>query len=166
MQDVVLLQEVFVKADAVMLAAAAAQGPLKHSQYFPSGYLGGELLILSRWPIQYIRSAPGMRMRLGMHAHTAPPAGPEAAGSGSLQCCVLSQRMAHAGTTPTARAAPRFASGKATSTQPRGSRWPAWQRRQGSCTCTPPTSVPTMRTPMSQHRPRLPQVRILCFGAA
>ena len=58
LQDVALLQEVFVGSDAAMLAAAAAQGALKHSQYFPSGYLGGELLILSRWPIQYIRSAP------------------------------------------------------------------------------------------------------------
>ena len=58
LQDVVLLQEVFVGSDAAMLAAAGAQGALKHSQYFPSGYLGGELLILSRWPIQYTRSAP------------------------------------------------------------------------------------------------------------
>ena len=53
--DVALLQEVFVQADAERLAAAAAQGSLKYAQYMHSGFLGGELLILSRWPILYTR---------------------------------------------------------------------------------------------------------------
>lgn len=53
--DVVLLQEVFVKSDIEHLVATAAESPLKYFQYMHSGFLGGELLILSRWPILYTR---------------------------------------------------------------------------------------------------------------
>lgn len=56
--DVVLLQEVFVKSDIEHLVATAAESPLKHFQYMHSGFLGGELLILSRWPILYTRCRP------------------------------------------------------------------------------------------------------------
>ena len=54
--DIALLQEVFVKDDTKHLIATAAQGTLKYAQYMHSGFLGGELLILSRWPILYTRS--------------------------------------------------------------------------------------------------------------
>ena len=54
--DIVLLQEVFVKSDTEHLTATAAQCNLHHAQYLHSGFLGGELLILSRWPILYTRS--------------------------------------------------------------------------------------------------------------
>ncbi|KAK9901975.1 hypothetical protein WJX75_000009 [Coccomyxa subellipsoidea] len=53
--DVVLLQEVFVRDDIQTLIILAARGSLQHAQYFDSGYLGGELLILSRYPITYTR---------------------------------------------------------------------------------------------------------------
>ncbi|CAL8466074.1 g5610 [Coccomyxa elongata] len=53
--DVVLLQEVFVRSDVQTLITLAARGSLQHAQYFDSGYLGGELLILSRYPITYTR---------------------------------------------------------------------------------------------------------------
>ena len=53
--DVVILQEVFVKEDIKYLSATAAQGTLKHAQYMHSSFLGGELLILSCWPILYTR---------------------------------------------------------------------------------------------------------------
>lgn len=56
--DVVVLQEVFVGSDVDHLIAIAAEGSLKHSQYMHSGFLGGELLILSRWSILYTRSFP------------------------------------------------------------------------------------------------------------
>ena len=49
--DVVILQEVFLKEDIKHLSATAAQGTLKHAQYMHSSFLGGELLILSCWPI-------------------------------------------------------------------------------------------------------------------
>ncbi len=60
-----------MRRDAAMLAAAGAQGSLKHAQYFASGYLGGELLILSRWPIQYIRCPPSLFAQAGKLAWTA-----------------------------------------------------------------------------------------------
>ena len=53
--DVVVLQELFVKEDIKHLTATAAQGTLKHAQYMHSSFLGGELLILSCWPILYTR---------------------------------------------------------------------------------------------------------------
>jgi hypothetical protein len=56
-QDIVLLQEVFVQNDMHMLVKLAELGGLSHHQYFHSGCLGGELLILSRWPIVYTRQA-------------------------------------------------------------------------------------------------------------
>jgi len=56
--DVVLLQEVFVRSDVKQLIARAAEGGLKHAQYMHSGFLGGELLVLSSWPILYTRSVP------------------------------------------------------------------------------------------------------------
>ena len=64
--DVALLQEVFVRSDAEHLMATAAQGSLKHAQYMYSGFLGGELLILSRWPILYTRSVASRILAAGM----------------------------------------------------------------------------------------------------
>ena len=50
-QDVVLLQEVFVRADVSLLIAAAAKGKLVHAHFFNGGMLHGELLMLSSHPI-------------------------------------------------------------------------------------------------------------------
>ncbi|GIL78649.1 hypothetical protein Vretifemale_8059, partial [Volvox reticuliferus] len=49
--DVVLLQEVWVDADARILATAAEQGGLTHCMHFRSGVFGSGLLTLSRYPI-------------------------------------------------------------------------------------------------------------------
>ncbi len=65
-----LLQEVFVRDDIKILTTLAARGSLQHAQYFDSGYLGGELLILSRFPIIYTRCC---NLRCHMHASISPP---------------------------------------------------------------------------------------------
>ncbi|KAK9804323.1 hypothetical protein WJX72_006696 [[Myrmecia] bisecta] len=53
--DIVLLQEVWVREDADQTAQLASQGGLKHSVQFPTGMLGGELMVLSRFPIVQVR---------------------------------------------------------------------------------------------------------------
>ncbi len=50
-QDVVMLQEVFLHADASLLVNSAKAGRLKHAHFFNSGMLHGELLLLSTYPI-------------------------------------------------------------------------------------------------------------------
>ena len=49
--DVVLLQEVWVRADAELLQRSAAAGQLPHAFAFRGGALGPGLLLLSRHPI-------------------------------------------------------------------------------------------------------------------
>ena len=44
-------------SDASLLAAAGAEGVLKHAHYFQGGVIGGELLTLSRHPIAEARTA-------------------------------------------------------------------------------------------------------------
>jgi sphingomyelin phosphodiesterase 2 len=53
--DVVLLQEVWVAADAAQLAAAARRGGLAHSVHFRSGAFGAGLVTLSRFPVDGAR---------------------------------------------------------------------------------------------------------------
>lgn len=55
MQDVVLLQEIFLQRDAKVLIAAASLGGLLYARQFRGGVLGGELLTLSRYPISRVR---------------------------------------------------------------------------------------------------------------
>ena len=47
-QDVVLLQEVWVSADAEHLKACARRAGLRHSMHFQSGVFGSGLVTLSR----------------------------------------------------------------------------------------------------------------------
>ena len=51
MQDVVLLQEVFIEADAARLISAAKDGKLKHAHFYNAGMLRGELLLITAYPI-------------------------------------------------------------------------------------------------------------------
>lgn len=46
-----LLQEVWVDADAIMLIRAARRAGLVHATHFRSGVFGAGLVTLSRWPI-------------------------------------------------------------------------------------------------------------------
>lgn len=55
MQDIVFLQEVFIKADVTMLATSAKAGKLKHAHFFHSGMLLGELLLLSAYPVHEVQ---------------------------------------------------------------------------------------------------------------
>ncbi len=48
LQDVVVLQEVWVDRDAQLLMAAGQQGGLVHSMHFRSGIFGSGLVTLSR----------------------------------------------------------------------------------------------------------------------
>ena len=66
LQDVVLLQEVFVRADVSMLIASAGTGSLAHAHFFNAGMLHGELLILSQHPILEVFCPP-------YEPHTASP---------------------------------------------------------------------------------------------
>lgn len=50
-QDVVLLQEVFMEADAARLISAARGGKLKHAHFYNAGMLRGELLLITAYPI-------------------------------------------------------------------------------------------------------------------
>ena len=51
LQDIVLLQEVFTRADVSQLSDSAKAGKLKHSHFFHGGMLQGELLLLSAYSI-------------------------------------------------------------------------------------------------------------------
>ncbi len=53
--EVVVLQEVFLRADADTLISGGARGGLPYSQRFRGGILGGELVTLSRHPIIAVR---------------------------------------------------------------------------------------------------------------
>ena len=55
LQDVVLLQEIFLQRDAKALISAASVGGLLHTRQFRGGVLGGELLTLSRYHISRVR---------------------------------------------------------------------------------------------------------------
>ena len=54
LQDIVLLQEVFTRADVFQLSDSAKAGKLKHSHFFHGGMLQGELLLLSAYPIHKV----------------------------------------------------------------------------------------------------------------
>lgn len=54
LQDVVFLQEVWVKADAQLLAQQAAEGQLEYSQHYQSGLFGSGLVLLARYPIHMV----------------------------------------------------------------------------------------------------------------
>ena len=56
MQDVVLLQEVFMEADAARLISAAKDGKLKHAHFYNGGMLRGELLLITAYPIVEVHS--------------------------------------------------------------------------------------------------------------
>ena len=51
MQDIVLLQEVFIQEDVANLVSAGKDGKLKHAHFFNGGMLLGELLILTAYPV-------------------------------------------------------------------------------------------------------------------
>lgn len=50
-QDVVVLQEVWVHDDVALLREHAARGPLRHAAHFQGGAIGAGLVVLSRHPI-------------------------------------------------------------------------------------------------------------------
>jgi hypothetical protein len=56
--DATLVVQVWMASDASLLAAAGAEGALKHAHYFTGGIIGGELLTLSRHPIAEARAPP------------------------------------------------------------------------------------------------------------
>ena len=50
-QDVVILQEVFMEADVLRLIGAAKNGKLKYAHFYDAGMLHGELLLVTAYPI-------------------------------------------------------------------------------------------------------------------
>lgn len=54
----VLLQEVWLEADAALLRQAGAEGRLAHSFHWQSGAIGSGLLVFSRHPIEEVSGAP------------------------------------------------------------------------------------------------------------
>lgn len=52
LQDVVLLQEVWVEQDAKLLLECGKAGGLVHGMHFKTGMLGSGLVTMSRFPIQ------------------------------------------------------------------------------------------------------------------
>ena len=51
LQDLVFLQEVWVRKDADLLQQQAAEGNLKYSHHFVAGLFGSGLITLSRFPM-------------------------------------------------------------------------------------------------------------------
>ena len=56
-QDIVCLQEVFLKEDVKLLTEAAHEANLEHSHFCEAGMVHGELLLLSRFPILQVSQA-------------------------------------------------------------------------------------------------------------
>jgi len=50
--DLIGFQEAFVKADREVLLTALSMAGLVHHRYFPSGFVGSGLLVVSRYPIE------------------------------------------------------------------------------------------------------------------
>lgn len=60
-QDVVVLQEVWVRDDVALLREHAARGPLRHAAHFQGGAIGAGLVVLSRHPILEVGPQAGVR---------------------------------------------------------------------------------------------------------
>ena len=56
MQDLVFLQEVWVKSDAQFITKQAAKGQLQHAHHFVAGLFGSGLVVLSRYPLEQVNA--------------------------------------------------------------------------------------------------------------
>lgn len=66
LQDVVHLQEVWCRSDAVLILEEAAKAKLRHGHHFVAGHFGSGLLTLSRFPLKQVARPVQCKLSLSL----------------------------------------------------------------------------------------------------